>query len=257
MATNNSGDSQQPNNNDCGASNNKRPPRNRNNNSINNNRNKKKSKDEVYSRALSWALRHAAPELGLTMTCDGYVPVHEILQHKHAKFKGFTLEEIRTMVASNDKQRFSIKEDEHGTVCIRANQGHSIPGVDAEALLTRISAEELSTLTIVHGTYHDPWEKYICHQGLSKMKRNHIHFASGLPHEDDSVISGMRKTCTVFIYLDGVKCAEDGIAFFRSDNGVLLTAGVNDGGMLPATYFSHVTSSTGELIIDNRSTAKM
>jgi 2'-phosphotransferase len=191
------------------------------------------------------------------MTCDGYVPVDEILQHKHSKFKGFTLGEIRSMVASNEKQRFSIKEDDHGKNFIRANQGHSIPGVDAEALLNRISAEELSTLKIVHGTYHDPWEKYIRHQGLSKMKRNHIHFASGLPHEDDTVISGMRNTCTVFIYLDGGKCAEDGVAFFRSDNGVLLTAGVNDGGMLPPTYFSYVTSSTGDVIMENRAAAKV
>lgn len=212
----------------------------------------KKSNEERCSRALSWALRHAAPELGLTMTSDGYVPILEILQHKHARLKGLDLEGIRAMVESNEKRRFSIKEDEYGVTYIRANQGHSISGIDPEALLTRIKPEELATLTIVHGTYQEPWEKHIFSQGLSRMKRNHIHFASGLPKYDNSVISGMRKTCTIYIYLDGEKCSKDRIAFFRSDNGVILTAGVNDEGILPIKYFSHVISSTGEILFENQ-----
>ena len=55
---------------------------------------------------------------------------------------------------------------------------------------------------------------------MKKMNRTHIHFASGLPNAD-GVISGMRKTSTVHIYVDPVKCADDDIAFFTSDNGVI------------------------------------
>jgi hypothetical protein len=41
----------------------------------------------------------------------------------------------------------------------------------------------------VHGTYTKLMDQ-IWEQGLKRMKRNHIHFATGLP-EDDGVISGM------------------------------------------------------------------
>ena len=36
---------------------------------------------------------------------------------------------------------------------------------------------------------------------FSKMNRNHIHCAPGEPGED-GVISGMRRTCQVYVYID-------------------------------------------------------
>eukprot|EP00980_Cylindrotheca_fusiformis_P005778 scaffold1203_cov117-Cylindrotheca_fusiformis.AAC.17 len=216
------------------------------------------------SHALSWALRHQAIAIGLTITPDGYVPVDEILTSKHPKLQGATLEGIRNVVETNDKQRFGLAErprtayysdsnDPQATIlCIRANQGHSIKTIDPNLLLQRISPEELRNIPcIVHGTYAEPW-KVIEVQGLNRMNRTHIHFASGLP-EADGVISGMRKTCTIYIFVDPVKCADDGIDFYRSDNGVVLTSGVNSEGTLPCTYFSHVTGVDGNLLLDNRS----
>jgi 2'-phosphotransferase len=96
----------------------------------------------------------------------------------------------------------------------------------------------------------EAWES-IVGQGLKRMQRNHIHFASGLPGKD-GVISGMRKSCQVYIYLNAKKCAEDGIVFFRSDNGVLLTAGINDSGTLPVCYFFYVTDVHGTVLLDQR-----
>lgn len=71
------------------------------------------------------------------------------------------------------------------------------------------------------------------------MKRNHIHFATGLLGED-GVISGMRSTCNVLIYIDLEKALEDGIKFFKSKNGVVLTEGVNGEGYLPNDYFRKI-----------------
>jgi len=211
------------------------------------------------SRALSWALRHHALELGLSILPDGYVPVEEIMSSTHRKLKGCTLKEIRKVVGTNDKQRFRLErkpksefypgEGEGMILCIRANQGHSIKIINPEVLFTRLSPEELQSLPcIVHGTYEAPWGS-IAKSGLGKMNRTHIHFASGLP-EADGVISGMRKTCTIYVFVDPIKCAEDGIEFFISDNGVILSAGVD--GTLPTSYFSHVTSTDGTLLLDNR-----
>jgi 2'-phosphotransferase len=213
------------------------------------------------SHSLSWGLRHKALELGWTMTRDGYVPVDEILRCPHPKFRGkFTVEDIRQVVATSDKQRYKLAElpasnfypsGSHGDggndallLCIRANQGHSIAIVDPSLLLTQLSTDELTNLPMmVHGTYLEAWSS-IRTRGLNRMTRNHIHFTKGLP-DDNGVISGMRRTCQVFIFIDTAKCASDGIAVFESDNGVLLTAGVNDGGTLPVDYFLRVTDSSG------------
>ena len=47
------------------------------------------------------------------------------------------------------------------------------------------------------------------------MKRNHIHFAAG-ELGTDGVISGMRSSAQVYIYIDVHKAMENGIQFFRS-----------------------------------------
>ncbi len=128
------------------------------------------------------------------------------------------------------------------------SQGHSITGINCEELLTPIPPDELSNLdTIVHGTNKNAWENYIQKEGLNKMKRNHIHFAHGLPpsstkdgeSDNDGVISGMRSNSQIYIFVNGKACADDGIKFYRSSNGVILTSGLEDG-TLPVRYFSSV-----------------
>jgi 2'-phosphotransferase len=216
------------------------------------------------SRALSWALRHQALAIGLTMTPDGYVPVEEILSSKHPKLQGISLPEIRRVVETNDKQRYRLAErprsayysshgrkEEEKILCIRANQGHSIKIIDPNLLLNTLQPDELRSLPcIVHGTYYEPW-KLIRSQGLKKMNRTHIHFASGLP-EADGVISGMRQSCTIYVFVDAQKCANDRIQFYTSDNGVILTAGIDNKGTLPLRYFSHVMDAAGNVMLDNR-----
>ncbi|MEQ2211537.1 tRNA 2'-phosphotransferase 1 [Xenoophorus captivus] len=87
----------------------------------------------------------------------------------------------------------------------------------------------------VHGSYLRSWPS-IQQQGLSRMKRTHIHLACGLPGED-GVISGMRKNCDLAVFIDVPRALADGIEFFWSENGVLLTAGDAEGKLLPK-YFT-------------------
>mmetsp|Transcript_32081 Transcript_32081/g.49049 ORF Transcript_32081/g.49049 Transcript_32081/m.49049 type:complete len:248 (+) Transcript_32081:59-802(+) len=222
--------------------------------------------DSDLSRSLSWALRHSAPSLGLKMSSDGYVPVRDLLGCNHPRFRNWSESDIRRVVASNDKQRYSLCERRYGdfhdtldeessdqpTLCIRANQGHTIRNISTEELLSKIAPERLSEMPIiVHGTYMKAWEEHIRQEGLSRMRRNHIHFASGLPTSSD-VISGMRSNCQVYIFVDGKRCAEDEIDFFLSDNGVILSPGTEDGN-LPTKYFSHVLNAKdNDILWDNR-----
>jgi len=209
------------------------------------------------------------------MSPDGYVPVDDLLNCGHKRFRGFDESDVRELVENkelDDKQRFKLslrpakefrkkeknstkpspsevdQQNEQMILCIRANQGHSIKTVDPEKLLTKIESSELENITtIIHGTKLEAWEKHISSEGLSRMNRNHIHFARGMP-EEDHVISGMRKSCDIYIYVDGKACAEANIEFYRSDNKVLLTAGLDNKGILPTKFFSRVVSSSGEVL---------
>ena len=73
--------------------------------------------------------------------------------------------------------------------------------------------------------------------GLSRMNRNHVHFAIGLP-TDEGVISGMMDTVEVLIYLDVARALRDDMKLYISDNKVLLTEGF--AGIVPVEYFEKV-----------------
>lgn len=74
------------------------------------------------------------------------------------------------------------------------------------------------------------------------MGRNHVHFAIGYPG-DNQVISGMRKTCHIFIEVDIDRAMKDGIKFYISKNNVVLSSGFN--GVIPPIYFSKVVNNKG------------
>ncbi|KAI9288471.1 putative tRNA 2'-phosphotransferase [Umbelopsis sp. AD052] len=194
------------------------------------------------SKALSYILRHGANKEKLDMTDDGFIKVQEILNRP--KLKTYTFEDIKYVVDTNDKQRFNLKQDEDGCWWIRANQGHSLKTVKVELDLVK---EPLPIC--VHGTYTTNWNS-IATQGLKRMSRNHIHFAAGMPGEN-GVISGMRKSCDVFIYVDMARAMEDGIVFQLSANQVILSEGIN--GVLDPAYFSKVVDKEGKPLMTHPS----
>ena len=197
------------------------------------------------SKSLSWLLRHGITTCGLKIRDDGYVKLKDVMSCEHKRVARFlktaTSELIRDIVKRCPKQRFSI-EIFNGIEYIRANQGHSVRGlISDEKLLKKI---KIPPKTCVHGTFSEAWSKVQKSGGLSRMTRNHIHFAKGLPG-DGKVISGMRKTCDIFIYVDVEKCLKSGIPFFESSNGVLLSPG-NDKGMIPLSMFDKVVSGVDD-----------
>ena len=50
----------------------------------------------------------------------------------------------------------------------------------------------------------------------------------------------LRMGLQIYIYVDGNACATDGIQFYKSSSGVILTAGLDDSGILPVCYFGNV-----------------
>ncbi|KAI0947015.1 hypothetical protein AcV7_009567 [Taiwanofungus camphoratus] len=121
---------------------------------------------------------------------------------------------------------------------IRANQGHSLKSVVLD-LQPIESAADIPTGTAVHGTTLRAWE-LIREQGLSKMKRNHIHLAQGVP--GSGVISGMRNSSQILIYINVQKALDAGIKFYISANGVVLTEGDEHGHLSPQ-FFAKVETA--------------
>ncbi|KIP02297.1 hypothetical protein PHLGIDRAFT_16631 [Phlebiopsis gigantea 11061_1 CR5-6] len=195
------------------------------------------------SKTVSWILRHGAAQEGLELRPDGYARVHDL----RPKLKDMTLEAIQDLVQNDAKTRFSLiqEPDPSSGSCdavwwIRANQGHSLKTVKLD-LYPIQSLSDIPTGIAVHGTNAAAWD-IIKSQGLSKMTRNHIHLAQGVP--GSGVISGMRNSASILIYVDVQKALDAGIKFYLSSNGVILTEG-DEHGFLRAEFFRRVVDKKG------------
>lgn len=187
----------------------------------------KGDRDVRISKCLSYLLRHGAIKEKLPIDNLGNALVQDILKHNKLKTHHCTLEDIQRVVKDNNKQRFKLQEI-NGQLYISANQGHSI-AVDNHNLVL-LSPQDIPP-DIFHGTYGAKLES-ISTAGLSRMNRKHIH----LTNNPDYV----RKSCNVLIHIDVPKCVEAGMVFYRSDNNVYLTEGLE--GIIPSEYFKRIES---------------
>ncbi|MBE9042541.1 RNA 2'-phosphotransferase [Oscillatoriales cyanobacterium LEGE 11467] len=160
------------------------------------------------SKYLSYHLRHHPDRIGLTLRSGGWVEVETLLIA--AKKHQFPIRdwELREVVATNDKQRFSFNE--MGT-CIRANQGHSI----------KVDLQLESTVPpdcLYHGTHPKALES-ILHEGLRKMARHHVHLSAEI---ETARQVGRRRGKPIVLEIDAIAMHRQGHQFFRSQNGVWL-----------------------------------
>lgn len=186
------------------------------------------------SKYLSYLLRHGAKEKNLRISSDGFVAVDEILRMPQSMQYNLNDEIIRRLVADNEKKRFELRTVNE-KLHIRACQGHSIKELDEAQMMQAITNAEDFPL-VIHGTFKR-FLPLIESGGLRVMGRNHIHFTTGYPGDRD-VVSGMRRSCEVFIEIDMRKAMSDGIEFFISSNGVVLTSGRD--GVLDRKYFKKI-----------------
>ncbi len=157
------------------------------------------------SKFLSYVLRHQPQSIGLTLEKNGWASVIKILKNDKVHL---SFEELKEVVESNDKQRFSFNDD---FSMIKANQGHS---VSVELKFEEIIPPD----TLYHGTAKH-FLPAIQQNGLLKGKRHHVHLS-----KDISTASkvGKRHGKLVIFAIDAKKMHQDGYKFFLSDNHVYL-----------------------------------
>lgn len=167
---------------------------------------------------LAFLLRHDKEglEKGL-IDKNGWRKVEELI-----KSHQYTKELLEEIVETNDKQRYEFNSDKSK---IRARQGHSI-NVDVEL------KEELPPDVLYHGT-SSKFLKSIYKQGILKGTRQHVHLSGDI---ETAKKVGARHGNPVVLFIDTKKMKEDGIKFFKSNNGVWLTEYINQKYIIEEIY---------------------
>jgi putative RNA 2'-phosphotransferase len=160
------------------------------------------------SKYLSKHLRHQPERLGLELAPGGWVLVSDLLAACRRNGVAISLDDLREVVALNNKQRFAF--DETGER-IRANQGHSVT-VDLGLESLEPPAE------LYHGTAEHTLAA-IERDGLQKMNRHHVHLSADLA---TALAVGRRHGRPIVFAVAAGQMHAAGIAFYCSANGVWL-----------------------------------
>jgi putative RNA 2'-phosphotransferase len=164
------------------------------------------------SKFVSKVLRHAPESVGLRLDEAGWVDVDELLAAAERTGVALDRPTLERVVAENDKKRFALSAD---GLRIRASQGHSVA---VELGLTPVDPPEV----LFHGTADRNLDA-IRAQGLIPGRRTHVHLSAD---EATAVNVGRRHGQPVVLRVQSGEMHRAGRAFFRSDNGVWLTAAV-------------------------------
>ena len=185
----------------------------------------KSSFSEEVSKALTSSLRHSnGPKIKITPS--GYADLSHILALPRLKKLRTTAADVLEIVRHSLKERFQLKK-EGQIILLRAVQGHSRQDLDDREAYDVLEPHEVPTL-LAHGSY---WRHYssIFQHGLQpggrSTQRRHTHLIDAdIPATE--IRSGFRDNVEMILFIAGREAAEAGLQFFRSSNGVYLTAQV-------------------------------
>jgi putative RNA 2'-phosphotransferase len=160
------------------------------------------------SKFLSLILRHEPERVGLKLDSAGWVGVTELLEAVNRNGVSFTLDQLKHVVATNDKSRFVFSEDGQR---IRASQGHSIE-VDLQY------QQQTPPEVLYHGT-PERFLESIRATGLNKGPRHHVHLS---PDPQTAAKVGQRRGRPVVLTIRSGEMHRQGHVFYLSANGVWL-----------------------------------
>ncbi len=158
---------------------------------------------------MTLLLRHKPELAGLQPDPAGWCSVTAVAAAVSRRCGTFTPESLRREVRANDKQRFELSLDGRR---VRAVQGHSL-AVDLG--LTPVAPPTV----LYHGTKARHLAAILA-AGLLAMGRQHVHLSETLPTARQ--VARRRKGASAVLRVEPA----DGDVYYRSSNGVWLTAAV-------------------------------
>jgi putative RNA 2'-phosphotransferase len=161
------------------------------------------------SKTLSYILRHAPGEFGLSLDEEGFVPVEDLLKalEEHTVYRGLTGEDLEDLLKAEKKRRYEITAGK-----IRALYGHSIKRI------TKPPAEPPDAL--YHGTSPGTAER-ILKYGLRPMGRKYVHLSTDV--ETALEVGGRRSKNPVVLVIDAGRAWRDGVQFYRGNENTWLS----------------------------------
>lgn len=161
------------------------------------------------SKLLSFVLRHNPRHAKVEPDRAGWVSIEELIAGLNDRGTNITRDQIETVVADSDKQRFSISQD---GLKIRCNQGHSFP--------VELGYEpKVPPEILFHGTATRFLDS-IKGSGLKRGQRHHVHLSAD---EATAKTVGVRHGKLALLQVRAGEMHGRGFNFFLSDNGVWLT----------------------------------
>jgi putative RNA 2'-phosphotransferase len=160
------------------------------------------------SKLLSYVLRHRPDSIGISLDKQGWASVSELLAKSAAAGTAITFNELKQIVAQNDKRRFVLSDD---ATRIRAAQGHSIE-VDLELTV------KAPPPVLYHGTV-GKFMADIRKWGLRPMTRHDVHLSAD---KDTATRVASRRGKPVILVVETYPMVRDSYQFRVSDNGVWL-----------------------------------
>lgn len=178
----------------------------------------------ALSKEISYALRHASQEYGLTLDEQGWVPVEDLINtlKKREKYSDLTVQDITFMIQASEKKRHEIVGDQ-----IRALYGHS-----TEEKINKDAVQPPDVL--YHGTAHKFLQK-ILQQGLISKDRQYVHLSQNM--ETAITVGKRRDNDPVVLLVDASTAWKDGINFYHGNDTIWLADDI------PAKYIQLLESS--------------
>jgi len=177
---------------------------------------------ESLSRLLSYVLRHAPKEFGLTLDRDGFVSLDELVAAIGAEPRWGCVgrQDLLNLVASSSKRRFEIRDGR-----MRALYGHTV--VDTVRYEAVIPPEYL-----FHGT-----ARRFCINieriGLIPKRRAYVHLSLTI---EDALSVGRRRDADPVVYrVYALTACKEGIQFYSAGNTYLSP-------YIPARYLERVSA---------------
>ncbi|MGY3581476.1 putative RNA 2'-phosphotransferase [Bradyrhizobium sp. USDA 4341] len=180
------------------------------------------------SRFLSFVLRHNPGSIDLQLNEEGWVRIDELMRKAKAVGKGFRRDDLLEVIATNDKQRFTLSPDGQR---IRAAQGHSIA--------VKLGLEPLEPPPrLYHGTASRSLDA-IWSDGIRPQRRQQVHLSL---NRETAERVGQRHGKPVVLVIDADAMHREGFKFYQADNGVWLTDHV------PPAYLAFSSGADDELV---------
>ncbi len=170
-------------------------------------------KSQLYyvklSKEISYALRHAPQEYGLTIDKNGWVEIGQLLDALRCdkKWNGLNAEDCENMIRKSDKRRHEIRNGK-----IRALYGHS--------LRRKMVKDPLQPPDVLYHGTSMKFLKSIMKTGLIPKRRQYVHLSIDI---GTAMQVGRRrdKDCVV-LRIDAKKAYNDDIRFYQGSGEVWL-----------------------------------